>query len=252
MDQEQPQHEKIRFRRDEITDLGALPSACRVPPLGQASIGRGFRILSRVFAGVVAFMLLVAVVVYLVGASGVGSERLRAEAETAIEKLAGVDVNVAVGPARITLDSSSFVALQVSDVSLKTSDDKPMADAGRVRFGMRLIPLLWGEVRLTSARISDAHIVVAAMPSGGDWTADLRNEDGLVDPERLSDALFGNIHRALDAVREDSLRRIDLSNVEFVLPETGAIKRIKIADASVVQSGPGGMALSSEGDVDGR
>lgn len=84
----------------------------------------------------VAFVLLAAIVVYLVGASGVGSERLRAEAETAIEKLAGVDVNVAVGPARITLDSSSFVALQVSDVSLKTSDDKPMADAGRVRFGM--------------------------------------------------------------------------------------------------------------------
>ncbi|UVK53262.1 DUF3971 domain-containing protein [Mesorhizobium sp. AR02] len=252
MDLEQPQHEKIRFRRDEITDLGALPSACRVPPLGQASIGRGFRILSRVFAGVVAFMLLAAMAVYLIGLSGIGSDRLRIEAETAIEKLAGVDVHVAVGPARITLDSSSFVALQVSDVSLETSDGKPMADAGRVRFGVRLIPLLWGDVRLTSARISDAHIVVAAMPSGGDWTAQLRNEDGLVDPEKLSDAVFGNIHRALDAVREDSMRRIDLSNVEFVLPDTGAIKRVKIADATVVQSGPGGMEFSSEADVDGR
>ncbi|QKC90908.1 hypothetical protein EB230_22760 [Mesorhizobium sp. NZP2234] len=252
MDQEQPQHEKIRFRRDEITDLGALPSACRVPPLGQASIGRGFRTLSRVFAGVVSLVLLAAVVVYLVGASGIGSERLRAEAEIAIERLAGVDVHVAVGPARITLDSSSFVALQVSDVSLKTSDGKPMADAGRVRFGMRLIPLLWGEVRLTSARISDARIVTAAMPSGGDWTAGLRNEDGLVDPEKLSDAVFGNIHQALDAVREDSLRRIDLSNVEFVLPETGAIKLVTITDATVVQSGPGGMEFSSEANVDGR
>ncbi|TIS83792.1 MAG: hypothetical protein E5W88_29270, partial [Mesorhizobium sp.] len=191
MDQEQPQHEKIRFRRDEITDLGALPSACRVPPLGQAAIGRGVRILSRLFAGLVAFMLLVAVTVYLIGLSGIGSDRLRVEAESAIERLAGVDVNVAVGPARITLDSSSFVALQVSDVSLKTSDGKPMADAGRVRFGVRLVPLLWGEVRLTSARISDARVVMAAMPSGGDWTAALRNQDGLVDPEKLSDAVFG-------------------------------------------------------------
>ena len=104
-------------------------------------------------------MLLAAVAVYLIGASGIGTERLRAEAETAIEKLAGVDVNVAVGPARLTLDGSSFIALQVSDVSLKTADGKPMADAGRVRFGIRLIPLLSGEVRLTSARISDAHIV---------------------------------------------------------------------------------------------
>ncbi|RWE34379.1 MAG: hypothetical protein EOS78_20570 [Mesorhizobium sp.] len=252
MDQEQPQHEKIRFRRDEITDLGALPSACRVPPLGQAAIGRGVRILSRLFAGLVAFMLLAAVAVYLIGLSGIGSDRLRVEAESAIERLAGVDVNVAVGPARITLDSSSFVALQVSDVSLKTSDGKPMADAGRVRFGVRLVPLLWGEVRLTSARISDARVVMAAMPSGGDWTAALRNQDGLVDPEKLLDAVFGNIHRALDAVREDSMRRIELSNVEFVLPDAGSIKLVKIADATVVQSGPGGMKFTSEADVDGR
>lgn len=252
MDQEHPQHEKIRFRRDEITDLGALPSACRVPPLGQASIGRGFRILSRVFAGIVALVLLAATAVYLIGLSGIGADRLRIEAESAIERLAGVDVHVAVGPARITLDGSSFVALQVSDVSLKTSDGQAMADAGRVRFGVRLVPLLWGEVRLTSARISDAHIVTAAMPSGGDWTAGLRNEDGLVDPEKLSDAVFANIHRALDAVREDSMRRIDLSNVEFVLPETGAVKLIRIANATVVQSGTSGMEFSSEADVDGR
>ncbi|RUW61731.1 DUF3971 domain-containing protein [Mesorhizobium sp. M7A.F.Ca.US.008.03.1.1] len=252
MDQERPQHEKIRFRRDEITDLGTFPSACRVPPLGQASIGRGFRILSRLFAGLVAFVLLAAVLVYLVGASGIGADRLRTEAETTLEKLAGVDVNVAVGPARITLDGSSFIALQVSDVSLKTSDGKPMADAGRVRFGVRLFPLLWGDVRLTSARISDARIVVAAMPSGGDWTAGLRNADGLIDPEKLSAAVFGNINHALDAVREDSLRRIDLRNVEFVLPETGAVKLVKITDATVVQSGPGGMQFSSKADIDGR
>ncbi|MER9653171.1 hypothetical protein NKJ26_06595 [Mesorhizobium sp. M0152] len=252
MDQEQPQHEKIRFRRDEITDLGALPSACRIPPLGQARIGRGFRILARVFAGFASLILLVAVLVYMVGVSGVGSDRLQAEAETAIEKLAGVDVDVSVGPARITLDGSSFVALQVSDVSLKTANGKPMANAGRVRFGVRLIPLLWGDVRLTSARISDARIVVAAMPSGGDWTAALRNESGLIDPEKLSDAVFGNVHRALDAVREDSMRRIDLSNVEFVLPDSGAVKMVRIADATVEQSGPGGMEFSSEVDVDGR
>ncbi|TPK90834.1 DUF3971 domain-containing protein [Mesorhizobium sp. B2-4-17] len=252
MDQEQPQHEKIRFRRDEITDLGAMPSACRVPPLGQASIGRGFRILSRVFAGVVALMLLAAVGVYLIGLSGIGADRLRIEAESAIERLAGVDVHVAIGPARITLDGSSFIALQVSDVSLKTSDGNAMADAGRVRFGVRLVPLLWGEVRLTSARISDARIVTAAMPSGGDWTAELRNGDGLIDPEKLSDAVFGNIGNALDAVREESMHRIDLHNVEFVLPEAGTIKSIKVADATVVQSGAGGIELSSQVDLDGK
>ncbi|MBA1140607.1 YhdP family protein [Mesorhizobium neociceri] len=252
MDQEEPQHEKIRFRRDEITDLGTFPSACSVPPLGKARIGRGFRILARLFAGVAALVLLAAVAVYVIGATGIGSERLRAEAETAIEKLAGFDVNVAVGPARLTLDGSSFIALQVNDVSVKTADGKPMADAGRVRFGIRLIPLFSGEVRLTSARISDAHIVTAAMPSGGDWTAELRNQDGLIDPEKLAAAVFGHVNHALDAVREDSMRRIDLKNVAFELPEAGSVKLVNIANATVLQSGPGSMEFSSEADVDGR
>ncbi len=229
-----------------------MPSACRVPPLGQAAIGRGFRILARIGVGLAVLVALAAAAVYLVGISGVGSERLRAEAELAVEKLAGVDVNAEVGPARITLDGSSFVALQVSDVSLKTADGKPMADAGRVRFGVRLIPLLWGEVRLSSAKISDARIVMAAMPSQGDWAAGLRNAEGLVDPDKLIGAVFANINLALDAIREDSLRRIDLSNVEFVLTDQAPVRSVRIADARVTQSGSGGLKISADTDIDGR
>lgn len=253
LDQEDPQHEKIRFRRDEITDLAKLPSACIVPPLGRAVVRRRFRILGRVFAGLCALVLLATAGVYVLGASGIGTERLRAEAETAIEKLAGVDVNVTVGAARLTLDGSSFVALQVNDVSLKTADGKPMADIGRVRFGMRLLPLLSGDVRLTSARFSNAHIVVAAMPSGGgDWTAALRNENGLVDPEKVSAAAFASVNDALDAVREDSIRQIDLHNVEFELPDTGLVKRVTVTSATVAQTGTGRMQFSYDADVDGR
>ncbi|MET3521101.1 YhdP family protein [Mesorhizobium abyssinicae] len=253
MDQEEPQHEKIRFRRDEITDLGTFPSACTVPPLGRARIGRGFRILARVVAGFSALVLLAAAAVYVLGASGIGTERLRAAAEAAIEKLAGFDVDVAVGPARLTLDGSSFIALQVSDVSLKTAGGKPIADAGRVRFGIRLIPLLSGEVRLTSARISDAHFMPAAMPStGGDWTASLRNADGLVDPDKVVAAVFANVNHALDAVREDSIRQVDLRNVEFVLSDTSPVKRVTVANATVLQTGPGSMQASYDADVDGR
>ncbi|CDX39453.1 conserved hypothetical protein [Mesorhizobium sp. ORS 3359] len=253
LDQEDPQHEKIRFRRDEITDLAKLPSACSVPPLGRAVVRRRFRVIGRVFAGLCALVLLAAAGVYVLGASGIGTERLRAEAETAIEKLAGVDVNVTVGAARLTLDGSSFIALQVNDVSLKTADGKPMADIGRVRFGMRLLPLLSGDVRLTSARFSNAHIVVAAMPSGGgDWTAALRNENGLVDPEKVSAAAFAGVNDALDAVREDSMRQIDLHNVEFELPDTGLVKRVTVTSATVAQTGAGRMQFSYDADVDGR
>ncbi|TPO10320.1 hypothetical protein FJ987_21205 [Mesorhizobium sp. CU2] len=253
MDQEEPQHEKIRFRRDEITDLAALPSACSVPPLGRAAVRRRFRMLGRVFAGLCALVLLAAVAVYVIGASGIGTERLRTEAETAIEKLAGVDVRVALGPARLTLDGSSFVALQVDDVSLKSADGKPMADMGRVRFGMRLLPLLSGDVRLTSARFSDAHIMAAALPSGGgDWAANLRNQDGLIDPEKVSAAIFAGLNDALDAVREDSIRQVELSNVEFELPDNGLVKHVTVTAATVAQTGTGGIKLSYNAVVDGR
>ena len=138
MDHELPRHEKIRFRREEIADLHSLPSASPTPPLGQAKIGRGARLLIRVAFGIGAFFLVLVAGIYAIGASGVGSERLRIAAEQAIEGMAGVDVDVAVGPASITLDKSSFLALQVRDVTMQTGNGKPMMEAGLMRFGVRL------------------------------------------------------------------------------------------------------------------
>lgn len=253
MDQELPRHEKIRFRREEIADLGALPSACSVPPLGQAAIGRRSRMLGRVSFALVMLVVLLALAVYGLGATGIGSERLRTAAEQAIEELASLDVYMTLGPARVTLDGSSFLALEVDDVSLKTAEGKPMVEAGAIRFGMRFLPLLSGDVRLTSARITDARFFSAAMPSGGDdWTESLRNADGLLDPDKISAAVFNGIRQGLDAVRLDSMREVRLKNVAFVLPETGSVHTISIASAKVEQTGEGSMQLSAEADVDGR
>ncbi|RWE74114.1 MAG: hypothetical protein EOS81_36585, partial [Mesorhizobium sp.] len=92
-----------------------------------------------------------------------------------------------------------------------------------------------------------------AMPSGGgDWTAALRNENGLVDPEKVSAAAFASVNDALDAVREDSIRQIDLHNVEFELPDTGLVKRVTVTSATVAQTGTGRMQFSYDADVDGR
>lgn len=253
MDQELPRHEKIKFRRDEITDLSSLPSACKVPPLGRAAIGRWTRVLARIAVGAGALVLLLAVSLYLLGVTGIGSERIRSAAERALERMAGVDVAVAMGPARITLDGSSFLALRVDDIHLRTGDGRPMVDAGMMRFGVRLIPLLWGEVRLSSAKISDARIVAAALPStGGDWAAALRDGQGLIDPGKVPDAVFASVHDALDAVQSDSMRRIDLDNVELVLSDGGLVHAVRVEDATIRQSGAGRMEFSSDVGLDGR
>ena len=254
MDQELPRHEKIRFRRDEIADLRALPSANAVPPLGRAKFRRGARLLSRFLFGVGVLVAAAVVAIYAIGATGIGSERLRQAAERAIEGMAGVDVNVTVGPASITLDKASFLALQVRDVKLTSSDRRPMVEAGLMRFGVRLAPLLSGEVQLTSARVSDARIFADTLPSQGDhdWTVSLRNGDGLIDPDKVVDVVFGAVHQSLDAVRLDSIRMIDLDNVAVVLSKTGDMRLVTIADATVEQSGSSGVKLSSKLDIDGR
>lgn len=251
--QEQRRHEKIKFRREEIADLSTMPSACPVPPLGRARIRRGRRILLKLVLAVACLFALLAAAVYLIDVSGIGSERLRETAERAIERVAGMDVDITLGPTRITLDGASFLALEVRDVELKKPDGAPMVKAGAVRFGVRFLPLLSGRISLSSARLADAQITAAALPSGGgDWAASLRNADGLVDPDKVSAAVFGAVHQALDAVRLDSLRRIGLMNVEIVMPESGELRLLRIASAAVTETGPGEIELAASADVDGR
>ncbi len=253
LDQELPQHEKIRFRRAEITDLSAMPSAGCAPPLGRAAFRRRFRWLKRGALALLALVLLAVAGIYAIGASGVGTARLQQEAENAIRRLAETDVRVTGGAAGITLDGSSFLALQVKDVSLTTAEGKPMVQAGAVRFGMRALPLVTGEVRLTSARISDARIDLATLPAGkGDWTAALRNGQGLIDPDKVIVAVFDAVREALDAVKLESVRNIRLVNVELVLPADAGVRSVKIAEAVVRQAGADRMELSTTATVDGR
>lgn len=253
MDQELPQHEKVRFRRDEIADLSSLPSACDVPPLGRAAFGRRARMFRRVAIGLACLFLLLAGAFYVVGTIGIGTERLQQEAEKAVERFAGIDVDVNIGSTSFTLDGSSFLALRVRDLSLVTHDGRRAVDAGVVRFGVRFWPLLSGDVRLTSARIADARIDIAAMPSGeSDWAVALSNSEGLLDPDKVIAATFDAARKALDAVKMDSMREIRLDNVEFMLSQNGEVKSLRVANAVVSQSGAEQMQLTATMDIDGR
>ena len=152
---ELPKHEKIRFRRDEITDLGAFPSAAELDPRPRRRWlpARARKILLATFAGAAGLVLLLVLAVYAIGVSGFGSEQLRVAAERNLEKFAGFDITASVGPARITFDASRFLALEVRDVSLKhASDGSAIADAGMVRFGVRLLPLLSGRCQAFECR----------------------------------------------------------------------------------------------------
>ncbi len=256
MDHKVPKHEKIRFRRDEITDLSAFPSA-EGQDFGKPrqDIARRCGRFALAAGAVLATVLgVLAAIVFVIGYSGMGSERLRAEAEKAIETFAGVDVSASMGPAGVSVDGSRLVALEVRDVSVKAADGAPIIDAGLVRFGVRFLPLLSGNIRLGSARISDARITTAAMPMAdrGDWTKILKNDDGLINPDKVAEAIFGQVSRALDALEVGSTRQIQLENVEFVLPEDGRVRIVRVAEASLSEAGLGELTFTADIDIDGR
>jgi len=251
-----PKHEKIRFRRHEIADLGTFPSAAS-PDLRKGRRRLRARV-TKIAAGSVActlaaFCLFIALL-YFVGLSGIGTAPLRTEAEKAIRAFAGMDVDASMGPAGLSIDASRLVALEVRDVSVKAKGGAPVVEAGMVRFGLRFLPLMGGNIRLGSVKISDAVVTASSMPLSdrSDWTQALRNERGLIDPDKLAQVVFAEVHRAFDALEAGSTGQIELQNVKFALPEDGHVRTILVEHARLTAGAPGEMSFSGEVDIDGR
>ena len=255
MEHEQPRHEKVRFRRAEITDLSSFPSAANSKPVRRRAPRRALRAAAGVVAAAAVLLLVCVVTFSVVGLPGIGSERIRLAAENALKPIAGPDAKVTMGQARITLDGMRFLALEVSDVSLeRQSDGAPIAQAGSVRFGVRLLPLLSGQVTVSSASLSQARIFTAAL--GGDaqtdWTKAFRNERGLIEPDLVANTVFAGAHRALDAIGMRALRRIDLQDVEFLLPSAAGATGVRVVDAQLTETRGDSFALTSVMEVGTR
>ncbi|MDN5928942.1 MAG: DUF3971 domain-containing protein [Hyphomicrobiales bacterium] len=209
------------------------------------------RLLGRlaIALGVVAGLAIVFFVsLNLFGASQFGNEKLRQLAENALTSLAGVDVDAAIGKTSIAFDSSRLIALKVADVRLSAhGEEKPIIDAGQVRFGFRFLPLLTGHVRLDSVTIEDARIRPRMMPDigGGDWAEGLRDARGLIEPDLVLKALFGRFHRAFDAVGAGSMREIQLNRVDFLTPGGPMPKGVHIEEARISRLLSGALGVSA-------
>jgi hypothetical protein len=213
------EHEKVRFRREEITPLDSFPSACLRPPAicrGKAS--RLWRWLLWPAATFAALVLILCGALYLIGVDAIGNERLRQQAEHAIEQIAGVEVDVTLGGLRLGLGKSSLFALEVHDARIVRSSDKtPIADAGLLRFGLRSIPLLSGRVEIVRVAMADAQLTPSQVAAGdGPDLATLIAQSAAVGPEQLSNAIFETVHRAFTVTRNAGLKEVSLANIGFL------------------------------------
>ncbi|MER2536325.1 MAG: AsmA-like C-terminal region-containing protein [Rhizobiaceae bacterium] len=258
MDQQAPRHEKIRFRREEIADLGNLPSSAGFGPClsgGNGRLRRPLRRLARFGGGLLGLFVLLVAGVYVAGVSGIGADRMRAEAEKVLDRAAGPDLDATVGAVSIGFGGSSFIALDVSDVALR-APGKPVAlvEGGAVKIGLRLLPLLRGEVSASGIDLSQARIALEGLPSSrdSDWAAKFRNADGLLDPDLVVPEVFRATHRVLDLVQPQGVRSIAVSDIELRFPQGGQVQTISVRDADAWAVDGGSVRFAAELEADGR
>jgi hypothetical protein len=214
---------------------------------------------ARLFAGgliaIVVLLLLLVGGIYVAGRIGVGSERLRLAAEETIQSAVGVDVETSVGSTRLMLSGTRLVAIEARDVKIVRADTaETVLSAGRIRFGLKLMPLLHGRVVLGSASIADARIAPADLrPTGNQhWNAALRNPEGLFDPSLISEAVFGAMHRTFDFVEKAGTRRLKISNVVLSQSWRGLRADLTISELVVQRPASGEISFTGNAELAGR
>uniref|UniRef100_Q11HE5 YhdP central domain-containing protein n=1 Tax=Chelativorans sp. (strain BNC1) TaxID=266779 RepID=Q11HE5_CHESB len=244
----------MQFRREEITPLGRFPSACLPPPRGCRSRRSLFRRwLVRPAAIIAVFLLVAGTVFYAVGVDAIGNERLRLQAEQAIERLAGVDVDVSIGSLHLGLGRTSLFALEVRDAEIIRADDKrPIAEFKTLRFGLRAIPLLSGRIELARVAMADALLTPAEMSAGtGPTLTEFLARPSPIGPEELRTAIFDAIDRAFEITRGAGLSSISLSNVGL-LAGGRTIPGLLLESFEITRSNDTDLALEGAARYRGR
>ncbi|MBS9720612.1 hypothetical protein JYU29_07930 [Tianweitania sp. BSSL-BM11] len=258
MENEPREHQRIRFRRNEIADLGALPSAAppQVPVSSQPKrrkrrylhgIGVFFSLAIGLFLAAVFFLA-----VY--GIPSIGMDRLREQAERTGSRFAGEPVVASLGKLGVSFDASRFLSLSLADLKLgAVNPGGPQISAGEVRFGLAPLQLLKGRIQIGNATLADARIVAGALQQNGeqDWAAGLKNAQGLVDPDKVLAAIFDGLHRAFNGLDAGQTRRLALENVEIVLPGLEKTTTFVIRSATLARAGDA-LTINAELAVNGR
>ena len=250
-------HEKIRFRRDEIVRLNSLPSAAEAPrPVRGSRRRRAARWLAWGIGGFLLLAVLAPTVFYVAVTNGAGSERLKREAETVLTALLGTRIETSFGAPGMSFDGVNLLTFDITDVRLAgVESGLAMVDADRVRFGLRLMPLLSGRIQLGTASIGDARISLAALPprpGSVQWTNGLIGEDGLIEPRLVGEAIFSGLHRAFEALERGSTGRLAFRNVEVILPERFILDGVKIETAEITRTSKGTITFVAALSIDGR
>jgi hypothetical protein len=244
-----PKHEKVRFRRGDVTGWHAYPSAGGDalrprPTLFPRWLLRPVKWAAVALGGLV---LVAAALLLVIPSTGIESEWLRGQAERAVARVAGDQVDARIGRTTLALDRRHFLAIGIDDLAVSGADaETPFARAGRLGLGVRFWPLLSGRVEIGSVTLSDARVSVPPdmlLSRGGG--AGVMTEDGLIDPDRLLEAVFAGLETAAGQTASAGLETVRLNNVEIAAGDAFPAP-ITIVTGKFSLSGDGDLALSAE------
>jgi hypothetical protein len=245
-----PPHEKIRFRRSDLTRLDSLPSAVgEVPVPRRRSVRRALLVWTGSLAGV---LVAVGMLGYVAILAGVGQERMRQEAEKAVTALFGDSYDVDIGGIGLAIDASAQLAVEVRDATVAaTASGQQVMRVDSLQFGLRLWPLVRGEARFGATNLAGARIVLAAIPRDERGASPIfMDEHGRLDPDALLDALFDGASRAVGALDRLDVERISLTEVELAANETSSTT-VSVSRADLTETDDGSLAVDADLDYGG-
>ena len=196
-------------------------------------------------AGVLA--LVVAVLAVLVPSVGIESDWLRGQAERAIVRLAGQQVDARIGRTTLALDRRHFLAIGIDDLTIAQREQpEPFAEVGRVGLGVRFWPLLSGRVEIGSATLSDARVSLPgglAPPASGEG---IFTEEGLIEPDRLLDLVFTQLEQLVRQVGPAGFEAVRLQNVTIGIAGANGLPEMTIVSGRLAQTGHGAVEITAK------
>lgn len=143
---------------------------------------------------------LIVVTVVAVAMSGLGTGRLQTLAQSTLTSLAGEDVAVEFSDARLTWHGPGLIGLELREAHFETAGaGRHQVSAESVQFGIRLSPLISGDVELSGINVNGLNLVVGRHADNQASFLSVFNERGLVEPDRVSAQIFSIVETLIAA-----------------------------------------------------
>lgn len=195
--------------------------------------------------GLMALLLLLVGAVWLVGVDSIGNARLRAQAEQALSRLAGTDVDVELGRVHLGLGRRSLFALEISDMRINLADTgEQLARAEMLRIGLKAVPMLSGELKLGAVTLVDAELAPFFLPQLGQ--KGMGAPKGALSPLEVERAVFGAVQRAFAITDDSDLRQLVLRNVGLRLNADSGLSDLTIEHLDLYRASADEIEFSGE------